>query len=513
MILLKLTIPLRYAAYHIRSFIEMLRDEYLISFDADSKAWVFEVDVIRTSTMILSSLADLLSRKIELVDPGLKETLVVASLMGWQFSETVLLDAMSLLHAKPIPPSGSESQIQVAAISLSLAIKIGFIEKIKDGFQFSHDKIQTAFRELVLDDSEETERIHRVIGETILDLQPGDGIATIYHGAVHLHSARSTITSEKERRRLVEITMEAAKYCIGKVAYVAASDLLRQGLTVMDTSERWSDPHFDLTFEMTELFAKTEIIIGNFASAQEATNEAILRAKSTEMKLESLLRDTELRMATDEIDKFITCCKPALQGLGVSLPKRVSRRCVLAKCSKVNKKMGKLTDQEILGLPANDERLTSTAIKLLATLTSCLMQDDRNFAFYAASTAMELTLDHGLSINSPTAFSNYLVVLIATGNHTDAYRLGKLALGLIENGKCNANVSLTVAQTVTEVSWRKEPFPALRDQLQAASLAGIQVCVHELHAAYLCLNSFTNTMFKGGKGYRWHILQYSCHSL
>lgn len=124
----------------------------------------------------------------------------------------------------------------------------------------------------------------------------------------------------------------------------------------MDPLERWSEMKFGLTFEMTNMFARTEFIIGNFDSCEEATREAILHAKSTEIKLESLRLEVELRMARNETDKFISSAKPALRALvGVTLPRHASKRTVLAKCSKVKQMMGQMTDEQILGLHIVDE--------------------------------------------------------------------------------------------------------------------------------------------------------------
>lgn len=57
--------------------------------------------------------------------------------------------------------------------------------------------------------------------------------------------------------------------------------------------------------------------------------------------------------------------------------------------------------------------------------------------------------------------------------HTD---LGKLALRLVEHDACKAIVSITVAHTVSQVAWRKEPLTELRNELLEASETGFKVC-------------------------------------
>ena len=360
--------------------------------------------------MVLANLADLLSRKIELVSDDIKETLKVASLFGFSFSEPVLLSAAFVLTEDTLKPTGGGGDqstcASTVAQSLVEAVEIGFIEKIKDGFQFTHDKIQTAFQERITSD-EEVERIHKIIGETILSVGDDDD-ATMYHAAVHLNEAIGTIEGNDELRWLTGINLRAAKYCISKSAFSAARDLLSFGLESVGENQCWSDPFFDVTFEMTELLAKAELVIGNFDSCKAATEEAIRHGKSTEMKVNSMFLDLEARMANNELDMLVPSANRVLQALGVSMPKRVGSRHVTLLFLRLKMKLRKMTDEQILNLPTMDDEPTSMAIRVLTYFCMhSLMRDEEDQGVYSALKAMWLTLERGLSPSSPMAFAIY----------------------------------------------------------------------------------------------------------
>lgn len=443
-------------------------------FDDATKAWIFDVDEIRASVMMQSDLADILARKIDLVNPHIQETLKIASMLGFSFSDTLLMEVLSSskLQAKEhMPTKESLSPVEC----LSQAVVIGFVEKTKNGFQFSHDRIQTAFHELILD-QDEVDHIHGVIGDTILASGDDDN-ATMHHAAVHLNAVSIDFESEKEQHRLVKVNLRAAKYCLSKSAFAAARDLLLHGLSLMSHDQKWSEDFFDLTFEMTELLARAELVIGDFDGCKEATGEAILHAKSTEMKINALVLDVEVRLTTScELSELIQCAQTALHALGVEMPRKVTKRHVLVKFFNFKRIMRKLTDEQILGLPMMNDKTASTAIRMLSHVcTSCLVQDQMMMVFYTALKSMELTLTHGLSEGSPMSLVIYAMVEKVTGNTDGAYRYAKLALKLMEGPEFRNSSCLTVGLAVSLITWRKESLQDLRLQLLTTSEIAFEV--------------------------------------
>lgn len=496
-------------AFHVQAFLEMIQTESMITFEPESNSWTVDVDMIRSSTTILGDLADILARKIELVHADIKQTLKVASVMGYQFSEIVLTETvLSLLSRSSFHLSQNPMPTEER---LAECIEIGFIEKIKVGYQFTHDKIQTAFQEMIRDD-EEAQTIHRIIGEKIQSCGNPDDLSTIYHAAVHLNSAPSAITTHKERLHLMKVNLAASKYCMTKSAFVAASDLLHHALSHLTPAELWSDQYFDLAFEMTELFAKAELIIGNFDSCKAATRKAIAHAKSTEMKLNSLLMDVEVRLANHyETGDLVVCAYRALEAVGVHMPSPVSRRHVLGKFFRVQR----LARKNMLSVSVGVDKSTATAVELLATLCqACLLSGEKEIALYSALKAVELTLNHGFSPSSPIALVIFGVVHLSMGKYSKAYDLSTLAMQLLDNPGYKSSRCRTVAMTVSLVFWQKESWTVLRQRLADAATVGFEVSSPITKGMLFQLQASLTSSCPTGRRHRGgHILRWSSRNV
>lgn len=466
-------------AFHVNSFLAMIENECLMTFDHKTKSWAYDVDEIRLSTMMLCDLADVLARKIGLVHSDIKETLKVASVIGYHFSDSLLVEVVAQLRLNPYPAqrtaaSDAHSAAALAEL-LSRASKMGFVERIKGGFQFTHDKIQTAFHDFIVDGEEEGQ-IHLIVGDTIISREKEDDtFATIYHAAIHLNASSSFARSGKERLRLVKINLDAAKYCMGKSAFVAASELLREGLSYLNPTEKWSDSYFDVTLATTELFAKAELICGNFESAVDTTSEIVHHAKSSETKMNALVLDVEVRVANNDMGELIVCVQRALQEIGLKMPRHISKRHVLSTVFKLKMMMRNKTDEQILSLRKMEERTVSTAVDLLVRLCqACLLKGETKQAVYSALKAMELTLNHGSSPRISAAFVIYGCVQISMGNHDLAYRMGKLAQRLQATSGCKYSGCFN-GYAATILTWRRESMAELKTQLFEAANAGFEV--------------------------------------
>jgi hypothetical protein len=76
----------------------------------------------------------------------MKETLKLASLLGYQFPEVVIVEVAAIIVDEKRESRDVKSTLPGEISSLlTLAIKEGSIEETKRGYQFSHDRLQTAF--------------------------------------------------------------------------------------------------------------------------------------------------------------------------------------------------------------------------------------------------------------------------------------------------------------------------------------------------------------------------------
>ena len=464
-------------AFHVIQFVEVIQREGLLMYDTNNASWEFDVDKIQCQIMVSETLADLLALKVRRLPSEILETLQVASLLGFRFSLDTVLKVKSAVRDRATKEGEDESlqstfEGSLASVksSLSEALDGGFIEKTKEGYQFSHDKVQEAFQSLF--DETEEEELHLVIGDTFLSR--GDAEST-YHAAVHLHHAPEFVQEKCQRIELARINLQAAKYCKEKSAFEEAATLLHRGLELLDADEKWT-VQYDLAFEITETLAKMELVIGNHGSCKDLTREALFRAKSTETKINSLLINVECCMTCNEMDGSIAAANCALKVLGIKMPPRVASRDVMVKLLKVKCMIGRKSDEDILALPLMRDEAMATAVRILLYLcTYCFLKDEGLQAVYSALLATELTLKSGLSPYSASAFTIYGIAELSNGNYRRAYRFGKLALTLLDQIKHRDAECPTTSLVLSLLTHWYEPICDMPDVMRRAARGGFEV--------------------------------------
>ena len=463
--------------FHVIQFMEVIQREGLLTYQENTASWEFDVNEIQSAVMVSESLADLLTLKMRRLPSMVQEALKIASLVGFRFREDIILEIKSAVRDRVTEEdtydtlqSTVASSLESVSVSLAEAVDEGFIEKTKEGYQFSHDKLQAAFQSLF--DETEEEEIHLVIGETFLSRS---GAESMYHAAVHLHLAPEFVRLKSKRVDLARINLEAAKYCTEKSAFIEAASLLHRGLELLDPDEKWTR-HYDLAFEMTETLAKMELIIGNHDSCKDMTREALFRAKTTDLKINSLLIDVECRMACNETDGSIAAANRALKVLGIKIPSKVASRHVVLKLVKVKWMLGRKSDEDILSLPPMGDQALATSVRLLVHVCAyCFMKDEGLQAVYSALLATELTLRSGLSPNSASALAIYGIAELSIGDYRRAYRFGKLALTLLARIKHRDAECPTTVTALSLLTHWYEPVRDMPDIMRRAAYIGFEV--------------------------------------
>ncbi|KAI2513675.1 histidine kinase [Fragilaria crotonensis] len=463
--------------YHVMKLLEFLEWEGLLVQNANTGSWEFDADQIQSEVMISITLAEILARKVQTLPSRVQENLKIASLLGYRFTDELVVQVRSYLldhfgddELDERLHSSETFSVQTVSTAVDNAVRGGFVEKTKVGYQFSHDTIQTAFQSLI--DEEEKGRIHMAIGNVLLAI--GD-VESRYRASVHLFNAPDFMRDDANRVELARLHLEAAKYCKERSAFIDAAAALHRGLATLDDERKWTD-FFDLAFEMTETLARMELIVGNYDSCTAMTNEVLHRAKATNMRINALIIGVECIMAQYDVEASIAAAIRALSSLGIKIPRKVSFRLMGLNLFKVKLMLGRKTDGDILGLPLmRDEAATATSRILVNLCTYCFLKDEANLGVYAALLALQLTLKGGLNAHSACALAIYGVAQLSSGNYRGAYRFGKLALALLEKMQVrDAECATTVMSLSLLVHWY-EPVRGMTKPLRQAASIGLEV--------------------------------------
>jgi predicted ATPase len=462
--------------FHLLQIIHVAQVEGLLSFNGETKFWEFDVDTIRTEIMVSETLAALLTKKIRGLPYEIQESLKIASLFGFQFREDMVAEVKAFLDDQQLDGQKTTPNLGACTISsstvstsLSEALKSGFIEKCAYGYHFSHDKLQAAFQSLLGKD--ETSQIHKIIGE--IYVANGDP-ESIYHAVNHLHLCENYTMNINNHVEFARMHLIAANFCRERSAFIQAADLLRHGLALLG-DEKWEN-NFCLAFQFTESLAKMELIIGNFDSCSLLTKICLKRAKSKDLKIDSLVTNVECCMARNDVSASILAANQALHELGVIMPAKTSFYHVATKFTKVKWMIGRKTNEEILKLPIMTDKLLSTIVRLLVSLCMyCFLRDEESQGAYAALLATEITLKNGLGSYSSAAFAIYGVAELSNGFYSRAYRFGKLALDMLQHTDSSAAEAYTKGLAITLLTHWYDPLNDVQFALRKAAQNGFHV--------------------------------------
>lgn len=434
--------------------------------------------------MASQTLADLLTQKVQLLSIDVTETMKVASLLGYSFDEPIIIEvASNTIPTEAKNTNTNDSNVKGRFLrgysrteilkSLSDAVREGFIETTSSGgFQFTHDKLQASFQSLISES--EQEQLHLIIGRAFLSSCTKK--TQMYNAAVHLNRAPCFMQSTQSNRiELARINFDAAKYCEEKSAFIQAVKMLQSGLASIGPEERWSEDNFDLSFQMMESLARTQLIVGDFEGCKVTTKEALDQGKSAAIKIKLLLIDVEVRMAGIEVKGSLAAAYRALTTLGVHLPRKTTLLHVATKLLKLRWMLNRKTDEDMLNLATTQDLMTTSTVKLLMFVCCySFVQNDEIAGVHAALLAAELSLTAGLSPYGPASFVLYGVTEMSLGKVERAYRYSKLALAMLEKMPSKEAECYTIGFATTMIIGRRESFCQLVDPLHRVADAGYQ---------------------------------------
>jgi predicted ATPase len=463
--------------FHIMQLIEISKKEGLLSFDAQTNSWDFDVDSIQSHFMISHTLADLLAIKVNKLPQEVQDNLKIASLLGFRFREDMvsevksLLDDVSVCNGCPLKYHGTSTESESSVTTnLKVALDGGFVERCKYGYNFSHDKLQAIFQSMLTEDL--ASKIHGIIGNVYVAM--GDS-ESIYHAVNHLQLCRDYALYIDDKVKFAQMHLTAAHFCKDRSSFIQASDLLKRGLDLIEGKDKW-EAHFDLAFALTETLAKVELIIGNLDSCSLLTKIALDRAKTKELKINALVTNVECCMAGNDVISSVLAATQALRDLGIWIPRKISFWHVAKKFTKVKWLIGRKSDEDILNLPQISDRLLSTIVRLLVNLCMyCFLRDDEMQGAYAALLAAEFTIKKGLSPYSPSAIAIYGVAELSNGCYSRAYRFGRLALKMLKSIGSNVAEPYTTGMAFSLLTHWFDPLQDMPSILRQVAQHGFNI--------------------------------------
>lgn len=466
--------------FFMHQFMKTLHSDKLLSFDGGVGLWSWDLTRIR-AMQVAENVVDFMAGKLRRLSESAQHVLRLAACIGYQFD----LQTLSIIN-------GTEPHETARALSETL--RGGFIWALdansrflytqaedeavdaeiaaKISYRFSHDRVQQAAYSLI--DAKDRQELHLRIGRLLLegstDEQIEDPRFDILH---HMNQGASLISDPSERLRLSALNLEAGKRAKLGLAYEAAKNYFRAGVSLLDTNA-W-DHQYDLGFALHMNLAECELLTGAFPAAEELLGTCLSHANTTLDKV----KVHNLRMLLSEImGRFNDSANAALSGLallGVEIPEADQRGALFAaEIAELHVNMKGRKPAELIDLPAVVDPEQQAAQRLLADLISPALAADFTLGALAVVKQINLSIKHGHSDTSAFGYMIYARLLLGgMGSYEDAYEFAKVGIALNEKFN-NMRLASLLNFTFSTMLHYFEPLRVALKWLSRARQAGIE---------------------------------------
>lgn len=406
-------------AFYVTEYLKQLQKEKIIYFDAQTSHWVSDLKKLE-QLPVSENVVEFLSARIISFSDQVQRLLKIASCIGNRFEASLLRRLYQ--------------EDEAFDRAIRTALEEGWIRKEESAalsesvyYLFTHDRIQQAVWSLLQQD--EKERLHLLIGQTLLELYQPLEQERLYECVNHLNAAFLLLGEEDERRALAELNFSAASEAKFSGDFGLALTYIRQANEWMPKLEQHPN-YVDYLRERAEcehLCNHDDNAIQYYSEALQASDDTLVKARVYELMVTFYTDISEFEVA-------YRIGRGAVQMFDISLPQRFNPGLFVKDLLILQSKLRKYPIAELLELPeASDERIRM-AIRLLSVTLKAAYQVKPELCVAVSLKVMRLCLDFG---NTREAVIGYIVFGIifqsgVLGKHKIGYEYGRLSLALLE---------------------------------------------------------------------------------
>ena len=488
----------------------MLHAKKFIVYSPVLQDWTYEVNVIDSQT---PSIAATQHKAIAKLKPTVRMSLVLASFLGFQYftADDIELFVGDERINKIQQDFKLGLQKHPIAKSLASAERKGYIKRVgSKKYQFTHDAVQQAFQEQLTTEQQQ-QAIHYAIGMRYAQIMGEDKTkqdSLLFHTTHHLNRAQSLFSDPQDALQLAQINYKACRVAFSKGSYLTALEYAQVARNMLRPRNPWMLPRRNLTLALYNLSCELEYLTGNFDNTQRAYEK--IRANcdggsNPEEMLHSTRVWCQCLRAQGRIDESIdTGCDFLKQFAGNALKKTPNGAQVALHMYRV-KRLLKGNHDSILQLPFCRDTTVSETVRLIGVISLyALIAQRRQFFICGFLRILQLTIQNGLTPNSPYALAMYGCVNRMMGNVEESVRFGNLALAVMERVDQLESTARTTTITYAMLMHLKTPLQDCAGPFLRAFDAGMTVGNTEI--AMFAASFHSATLFNTGKTPLRHIV-------
>lgn len=484
--------------FFIDQFLQTLYDEELIAYDAESRAFRYDLAAIG-SAAITENVAELLAAKLDKLPAGSRDVLRHAAAIGNRFD----IETLALICNRTV--SGVAEALQ-PALAQGLILPVSGLEMLDPHsldaplvyrrFDFLHDRVQQAAYAMIA--AAERPALHLAIGRALV--REGDGAqreARLFDIVHHMILGLVLIDDPGEKLRLAEDCLAAGRKAKKSTAYSLAVRFYRNAGKLLGDSG-WRE-QAKLTFEAHYRLAEALCL-------DNASAEALTIIDATDERAPSLRDRGKLRtlkivvhMAMGRMPEALACGRQAVRLFGVELSNDTAEtaRMLEAEIAAILAETEKIGIEQLLDLPVmRDETIAVTMEALMQCLPAAFQSDQQQYALFCCK-MVRLSLDNGNNPLSARAYGSFAALASsAFGDHPRAYRFARLGVDLAHKLQDPTVLSGVYFLSAMFAAHWMRPIDESIELFRKSVQYGLQHGDHQ-HAAYSIARCISHEQFRG----------------
>ncbi|MEM1162578.1 MAG: AAA family ATPase, partial [Pseudomonadota bacterium] len=420
--------------FFLQQFLTQLSRDHLLRFDADQKAWTWDLQEISAQNLV-DNVADLMASEIGRADCHTRAALEIAACMGTRFELRALAKISGLTVQQiadrmwpafengwvlPIGRQHRLMRLSRYAIPNDLTIDC----------RFSHDRVHQAVYDRIV--PAERAANHWQIGQGLLEgLDDSVDGNLVLHIASHLNLGGDEVSRAENRQDLQKVNLAAGQRAKTVGAHAASLEYFENGLSLRRAGD-WQDQP-GLVRLLLQGGAEAAYLNGDPEKTTLWTQELLDNAETTTdrtIALEIRIRSTLL---TEGQQAAVSLGLEALKELGVALPTMPARSDMDAAIEAVERAVGGRDVASLSDLPLMTDPGDLATMRLFHSMLSATYASSPDLFVVLTSRMVELSIERGLSSMSIVAFADFAIVLCGRRDEFElGYAYGRLSLGLIE---------------------------------------------------------------------------------
>jgi PAS domain S-box-containing protein len=446
--------------FFIIEFLTALNQEGQLAFDHGRGRWSWDLKRIQNKGYT-DNVADLVAAKIRRLPAKSQSALQWLASLGYM-SQTSVISMVS-----EIPEKGLHEALQAS-------LSQGFVQRVGNGYRFSHDRIQeTAYS---LTPEKKRPAVHLLIGKRLLERTAPEKLhEKLFDVVNHLNRGADLINLTEKRIELARLNLNAGLKAKATAAFSAAADYFNKGLSLLG-SNRWQT-HYDITLSLFAEAIEAEYVMTHYERAQSMAEQALANARDPLDRARLVQLKIMIFTQIPDYQSALDTGLSELQRLGIPLVETPPEQVDL---------------HQINDLPPMTDPVRLMAMKLMITLIGSAYILSPQTLQTLTYSMVALSRKYGNSAPSTYAYGLFGALLVAAGEMDRAHQFGKSALILCERLNAPEMKSMALNMFNSCIRHWKEPLQGALSDMADGVEFGLQYGDIE-NVAY-CANHYCNNL-------------------